>query len=591
MTTASWIALVLAVVALASAIRIAIAARRKHVSAVRTALRVAGLIASTALLYFFLQPPAGQAQQAVLKLLTANATAEDAIAGTDQIVLALPEAPAFANVARIPDLGTALRRHPSATRLLVRGVGLEVRDLDAARGRTIEFVPAALPSGITELSAPVQVPQGRRFTAHGRVAGAAGGRIELLDPAGQQRDAAALDSDGHFTLTAATGPAGRVDYRLRVHTADDTLLEELALPLDVEAGQPLRVWVLAGGPSPELKYLRRWALDAGLALRSQVSVGGGVEIGDPPLPFTAATLREFDLLVIDDRAWRDLGERGRTTLREAVREGLGVMLRLTADPGERERAVLREWGFTAETADIGRSLRLPGSETPDRTASPATDDPDATETQATDTAPLLSRRPLRLAAADGVALQHDDRGEVLALWRSEGRGRIAVWTLSDSFRLALAGRRAAHGSLWATAFSTLARPHGDSRIDLPTQVRAGERNVFCGLVDQNVVLAPDGKSTPLVPDPASRCAAYWPEQSGWHELQSGDHRRAFPVRAAEEGSALAAMARQEATRALAAASPAAETTAAASTPGSRWPWAIAWLLVSGLLWWLERRRP
>ena len=42
-------------------------------------------------------------------------------------VLALPEAPRIDGVARVPDLGTALRRHPDVERVRVLGAGLVVR--------------------------------------------------------------------------------------------------------------------------------------------------------------------------------------------------------------------------------------------------------------------------------------------------------------------------------------------------------------------------------------------------------------------------------------------------------------------------------
>jgi hypothetical protein len=603
MSAAVMLAGVLAAIALIATLRIVLSARRTPESPLRTGARLAGVIASAALLYFFLVPPDQSPRARSLTVLTAGSGGADARTDDGGLVVALPEAPAFPGVLRVPDLGTALRRFPGATPLRVRGAGLVARDRDAAAGHAIEFTPPPLPAGLVELDAPVQVGSGRRFTLRGRVEGAAQGRVELLDPAGARVDQAGLDAEGRFALAGQAGPAGRVNYRLRVSGADEGVLEELALPLEVRTGAPLRVWLLAGGPSPELKYLRRWARDAGLALRTQMAVGGGVDLGDPPLAMTPATLREFDLVVLDERAWRDLGERGRGVLRDAVREGLGVLLRLSADPDAGERRLLQEWGFAVETADLPRSLRLPGSESPDAAPisrvrsenadggdAPATDEAGA---QATDTPPLLSRRPLRLRAADGQALQRAPDGEALGLWRPEGRGRVALWTLSDSFRLVLAGRRTAQGSLWAETFATLARPSGQAPRPVPSDARVGERVALCGLGAGARVLGPDGTRTALAPDPASgnrACAAYWPASSGWHELIEGETLTAFPVRAADAAPSLAAVAVRTATEILASTASAAATAPPAPIPGPRWPWGLAWLLVSAALWWLERPR-
>ena len=602
MSTPVMLAWALAAVATIAALRIVLAARATPVSPLRTAARLAGVVASAALLYFFLLPPDAAPRPRALVVLTAGSTITDARAGADDVVVALPEAPALAGVARVPDLGTALRRFPGATPLRVRGAGLVARDRDAAGGHSIEFTPPPLPAGLVELSAPLQAGRGRRFQVQGRVEGAAGGRVELLDPAGARADQATLDAKGRFQLGASAGPAGRMDYRLRIQARDEATLEEIALPLEVRAGAPLRVWMLAGGPGPELKYLRRWAQDAGLTLRTQMAVGGGVDLGDPPLPVTAATLREFDLVVLDERSWRDLGERGRGVLREAVRGGLGLLLRLTADPGEGERRLLRDWGFTVEAADLGQSLRLPGTGTadpipvdPDTSGAGAADAPASGQAgaQATDTAPLLGRRPLRLRAADGRALRLAPDGEPLGLWRPEGRGRLALWTLSDSFRLVLAGRRAAYGSLWAETVATLARPSGQAPRPVPTDARVGQRSVFCDVGDAATVAGPDGAAVPLVRDVASggrACAAWWPSQAGWHELSVGGTRTAFAVRTVDEAPGLMAAALRGATERLAATPPAPGSSAPMPAPGPRWPWGLAWLLVSAALWWLERPR-
>ena len=592
MSTSPALALLLTTIVVVAALRVLASARRTPETKPRTAVRLLGMVTAGALLYGFLLPPDRSSPPRALTVLTAGGTAADAVPAGDGIVLALPEAPPLPGVERVPDLGTALRRYPGATPLRVRGEGLVARDHDAAIGRALEFTPPPLPTGLIELAAPVQVGSGRRFVVAGRVEGMAGGQVELLDPAGARADGAALDDTGRFRLAAVAGPAGRVDYRLRTKARDDGVRDEIALPLDVRAGAPLRLWLLAGGPGPELKYLRRWARDAGLSLHTQIGAGGGVDLGDPPLAVTAATLREFDLVVIDDRAWRDLGERGRGALREAAREGLGVLLRLTADPAPGERRVLQEWGFQVENADFARNLRLPGSETADAPAGGT--DPAGAEVRATDTAPLLSRRPLQLRAVDGVALQTATDGEALALWRPEGRGRIALWTLSDSFRLVLAGRRAAHGSLWAQTVATLARSAGPATGAVPENARVGERAILCAVAEDTWVQAPDGARVALTPDPASgarACAAYWPAQAGWHERSDGGGRVAFPVRAADSAPGLAAAATREATAALANATSATRVGPPMPMPGPRWPWGLAWLLAVAALWWLERPRP
>lgn len=586
MSPAMLLAVLFAAIVAVASLRLLRRARSGRERGWRTAALLMGQAASAVLLYFALLPPTVPAPSGTLVVLTANAGAlRDAAPG--DVVVALPEAANALGAERVPDLGSALRRHTGARPLRIVGEGLPPRDRDAALGAPLSFAPSTLPPALVELQAPTRATAGRRFDVQGRIEGGTAVSVDLMDPAGARVARAAPDKQGRFALHAIAGAPGRVDYRLQWRDKDDAVREDLALPLDVAAGAPLRLWLLAGGPSPELKFLRRWAVDAGLALRTQVSVGGGVALGDPPLQVNAATLRNFDVVLLDERAWRTIGPGGRAALREASREGLGVMLRLTGDLSSGDRSALREWGFDLAASDLPRSVRLPGTQTADAAAR-RIDGSD--EVRATDTAPVLTRRPLAATAADGVPLLRDTRGDTLALWRAEGRGRLALWLLSDSYRLALSGRDAAFGGLWAASLETLARPRGTARPALPASARVGERSAVCGLADDAALRAPDASALPLARDAATGCAAFWPTQSGWHELTLGETTAAFPVRGEDDAPGLRAAERREATQALAANGVPSSETKPLQNPGPRWPWLLAWLLLSAALWWFERAR-
>lgn len=554
----------------------------------RRALLLAGQAALAGLLWWVLVPPSQPGQGGAMVVLTEGADTAALKPAPSDRVLSLPGAPAFEGAEPVPDLGTALRRHPDARPVRVLGHGLPARDRDAARGVGIAFVPAPLPETLVALSLPDTLVRGRRFALSGRITGHAGGDVELLDPAGERLDRAVLDEGGGFRLTGLAGPPGAADYRLQWRRKGEDATDGLALPLRATEGDPLRVLVLAGGASPELKYLRRWALDGGLALGSQLRLGAGIVLGDDRAALTAARLAELDLVVIDERAWRALGAGGQATLRDAVRDGLGLLLRLGDDPNAAERRVLADWGFTVTPADVPRGLRLPGTAQADA-ATPGTED---AEVRATDAAPLLSRRPLRLAAADGAPLAIGDQDDVVALWRPEGRGRVALWTLSDSFRLALAGRQAAYGALWSQAFGTLARARGEPALAVPALAWTEERSALCGVTDDTRLIDPAGETIALAPDPATgaaACAAFWPTRAGWHLRRDGERQQPFLVRAPDEAPGLHAAQRREETAALAGRRAAART-APAPMPEPRWPWLLAWLLLAGGLWWFERSR-
>ncbi|KAF1719576.1 hypothetical protein [Pseudoxanthomonas wuyuanensis] len=557
------------------------------------------------LLYFALLPPRVETEAGTLLVLTARATAaQSGEHRSGEARVALPEAPRLAAAEPVPDLATALRRHPGTQRLRIIGAGLEPRDRDAARGFGIDYLPAPLPSGIIELQAPRQVAAGDAFRIHGRAHSVAGGSVELVDPGAQRVDRQALPEDGRFVLTGASRVAGLATFRLRLRDAKQQLLEEIPLPLQTASGAPLRVLVLAGAPGPELKYLRRWASDAGLRLHTQISVGGGLQLGDAPLALNAANLSGFDLLVVDERAWSGLGAGARGAVAEALREGLGVLLRVTGPLSDSDRRQLRALGLDPGSGRESANVRLPQTSGdnamlrarlgPGSGHAPIDDEHPGAEL------PVLSRRVLGIGGDDLVPLLHDGEGKLLAGWRAEGRGRIAVWALTDSFKLALAGRSERHGELWSQAFATLARGTAQTMPVIDDDARQGQRVAICGLDTEaeTEVTAPDGSRVPLRIDAvtgARACAAFWPQHSGWHRLQQGDQQPSpFFVHASDTASALQMARMREATLQLAGAQPPTSKTAPASGPsarrGSSWPWLLAWLLAASALWWFERSR-
>ena len=550
------------------------------------------------LLYLTLVPPPLQVEARTMTVLTAGADPAAAdMAGA--VAIALPEAPDAPDAEPMPDLATALRRHPGTARLQVIGQGLDPRDLDAARGLAVAFEPPPLPPGLVELKAPTRAAPGAGFDVHGRANAMAGGQVRLVDPAGQVVDAADLDDTGRFHLRGYARTPGLALFELRAFDADDNATSAVQVPLEITAGPAPRVLLLGGAPGPEFRQLRRWAEDAGLDLHVEVAVGRGVGLGDGPAPSTAEGFGQYDLVILDGRALAMLGQARRNALAQALGEGTGVLLCLDGEASPSARAQFAELGMpisadggTAEVvfpavddADVLRARLGPGS-------ADAPFDPGL----AGEAPPELVRRAVRPEAFDAVPLAMRGTDAVFAWWRARGRGRIGLWTLLDSHRLALAGRGDLHGSLWSSAAGLLARPVEDGAPRIGPMPRAGRRIAICGLQDPAATIsAPDGGTSTVLVDPAAgahACAAYWPRAGGWHLLHAGEQSWPFYVLAEDDAPGLAAATLRDNTlRLVGEGGPAvAGTSSAPDRRGPSWPWLLAWLGASGLLWWLERRR-
>ncbi|MCG8275118.1 carboxypeptidase regulatory-like domain-containing protein [Stenotrophomonas sp. NLF4-10] len=544
------------------------------------AMRLSALLAlqaiAAALLWLALSPPPQPMPAATLVIATADATAAELSALPAATRLRLPEAPALADAAPVPDLATALRRHPGTRELVIVGQGLPARDRGVALP-ALRFQPAAAPRGLVELQAPPVLAPGARFAVGTRVQGLPQARVELLDPAGHRVALATPGDDGRVRLGASARDAGDVAFTLRALDADGKVLDRLPVPVRVQAVPSPALRLLAGAPGPELKYLQRWAADTGARLQTGISLGGGVQLGDAPPALDAASLAKLDLLLLDERRLSALSSAQRTAIAAAMRDGLGVLLRMTGPLDGNARRALREWGLETRGGERSATVQL-------RDAAPAVED------GATPTAPSVERFDLAFAGNDVAPLLHAANGSAIGGWRAIGQGRLGVLPIADSYTMVLAGHTDAHAELWNAVLSTVARPLPVSPLrQLPAWAWAGERSALCGLPTGSEAIAPDGTRSTLLPDPhANQCSGWWPQAAGWHRIVAGDDSAGVLVIDPADARALHAQATRDATLALHASGDAGHR-ATRPLPGPRWPWLLAFVLMASLLWWLERR--
>lgn len=603
MNDAAWIASALLAIVLIGSVRTLLQQRR---SRTRSTARIVALlvlqVGAAALLYFTLLPPPVHIAAQHLTVLTGHATTASNTAA-DGTVIALPEASSRSGARVAPDLATALRLHPGTQALVVQGDGLAARDRDIALPRQVTLQPGAAPRGWVALEPPAITVPGAPFTVRARAQGVAGARAELLDPAGVVVDRAAPGRDGSVALDGVARASGHSEFSLRLLAADRHVVDTVPVPLQTDDAPGVRVLVLAGAPTPELKYLRRWAADTGLELHAQASAGAGVVLGDAPVALTAARLAATDVLILDERSVAALAPAQRTAVQQALRDGLGVLVRSSGPLTDGARQTLGRWGMATSGSNQSLPLRLAADPDPAllqarRGPQRAASAPTAAINEADSTshdAPLPALEQFNLRALDATPLLHDASGAALGGWRDVGRGRLALLPVTDSYRLVLAGRDDRHAEVWSSVVATLARP-----LAVPASVRvgsatpwAGERIALCALADGTTVRSPQGTMVALHIDPdtaGDRCAGYWPQQAGWHHLRIGTRTQAFYVFDPAHAQAMHRQQTRDATALRVATAGSTGAQAARAVPGPRWPWLLAFVLVAGLLWWLERRR-
>lgn len=548
---------------------------------------LAGLqIAIGLLLFLSLFPPSDTVRTGALIVATAGSGMPvDRQPG--DVLVAMPEAGAIEGALRTPDLATALRRFPDASEITILGQGLVPRDQEIAPQGLVFDAPAS-PPGLIEVAMPEPVAAGASFSVGGQMGSLPRGSIELVDPAGTLVSRRPVAAGARFIVTGTARTPGLALFLLRLRDSAGEVQEQLVVPVQTRSEAPPRVRVLAGAPGAETKFLRRWAENASIDLKVDIDVGAGVQLGDGRMALTRDSLAEVDLVVIDDRRWETLAATERARLRAAVSEGLGLLLRPTGVLSPSSRSEWAAMGLTLTGPDDSVATQLdPSSEIEDAAG--------VTGTRAREPLPELTRRDLADRGVQAVSLLKGLDGVPLASWRSQGRGRVGLWTITDSYALVLTGEQQRYADLWSTLFSTLARASDDSRVRIEGPILTGRRASVCRIDGSATVLAPDGTSRALLNDPLTSdhaCGAYWPTQDGWHVVRDGRGRETpFFAQSASSAPSLAAWTDRQATVALTGGEAIARGNSTTGSPGSPWPWFAGLLIVAGLLWWLERNRP
>lgn len=485
--------------------------------------------------------------------------------------LSLPGAVSSEGVGTAIDLAAALRQQ-SASALLVVGYGLDAEQLARLGSTPMQFVPGPWNSAaIVELAVPASATPGQRWEVRGRIQNPDDRfELHLIDPSGASIDQTAAATDGRFSLIATAPLSGAFVYAIELRHAEG-MQQRLPFEMRVSQASPMRGLLLAAAPSPELKFLRRWAEDAGLDLDSRIGVAPGLSLrkGNPQL--NPAVLAELDLLLLDERSWSELSVQ-KAAVVEAVRGGLGLLIRLSEPPS---KATLQDWQA------LGLKVSIEG-EVP-------------VEVELGDTGPRLRPGthlhawPIAITDAQhfsGPALEH-------SAWIALGQGRIGITELTDTYQFAQQGQADVHASLWAGLWQQLARPADvPANWQLIGRATAERRLTLCGGAGTPSLTGPKGERLIGLRDhDFPRCVAFWPRSAGrWQIEQEDTEPQLINVFEASAFESLERAERRTATQAYAATHAWQAEPVSYSNPQLLRALLLGtWLLLAGLVWWSERR--
>jgi hypothetical protein len=300
----------------------------------------------------------------------------------------------------------------------------------------------------------------------------------LLEGMGQVLDSVVVKGDSLFSLHTLPAQVGRGVYKFVAIAGKDTLEQE-NIPVEVEAGKPLKILVLASSPNAENTFLVSWLSKEGHAVASRTLVSKDkyqqvyANMAERPLgQLTPALLGDLNLVIAD--ALTVSGGGLLPMLRRQVQEkGLGLVIRVDSGGSVGKRVLLRDSMGRAEVS--------------------------------------VSR---------------------------EGMGKI-VWTRHITYSMVLAGEKKGYAAYWSSLLREAAREErvGDSwewRPEMPREEEPVRFELLTGASGMSQgVIGVDGAGSGrldsggrpvtmyLAEDgvlPYSWSGRYWPEAVGWQTV-------------------------------------------------------------------------
>lgn len=482
------------------------------------------------LLWLFLQPPQTSNSHTALTLLTPGATpaqirvaerARAAVAVDGNFLRDYDERAIQQHL----DLSSIRTTYPQATTLTVLGAGLPEAHWQADPSWEVRFEPPEPRAGLRYVRWPKRLYVGDVLAVSGHISDTDSAFIDLFDPAGDRVERVPVDGEGQFALSATIRSAGRFMYRLELTRPNGEVVESQRLPVHVAEPAPVSLLMLLSAPSFESRSVKQWAGLGGaqLAVRTAISkdryldefVGRGALTAERLDSLDRALLSEFDLVLVDQRALRELSPRAQNALYASVdQDGLGLMV-LTRDSEQRVDKAGR-FPTLEPYSERQRSLAFSTAGTEIATGSP----------EVTLATARFSTRP-----DPRDVMVRDVNGLPVAAFERSGNGRLGVSLVVDSHTLLTSGHADAHARYWRSVVEAMTQQ--DSAIE-------GEFAPELPVANQQVQLCVFGPSLPtsaqvnkthtfvLQPQayrPLEHCGYWWPDRAGWHVVTASDMTR------------------------------------------------------------------
>ncbi len=420
-------------------------------------------------------------------------------------------------VTPISDLSYLLKSNPNIRKLNIYGYGLSKTELENLKGYQVNFHPTVSPNGIVAANWPAKLKTSDVLNVQGTYQNTSNQVIKLvLKGLGKAVDSTIIEAKLNKSFSFKTNPKqiGKAVYELIALQKNDTLAKE-PVPVQVGDQTPMKVLILASFPDFEYKFLKNWLYENQypLAFRSQISKNkyasdflnlDSINLNQISTP----ALKKFDLLIIDEEELAALSPGERSSINIAVNNGMGLLIRVT---GSKALTTLSGKSNRFEIPPLkGKTLNLSLTEDHFKFS------------------PLPLEQGLFLKTNQNEqSVITEASGKTLVNSNISGYGKILISTLSSTYNWILSGEKTDYAAYWSKLLANAARKRNDIQ----------SVNIFpqFPVVHQKTRIITDlsaaGKLPTLRVDdvqlsprqnmelPFQWDALYWPQKSGWTNLQ------------------------------------------------------------------------
>ncbi|PKD18308.1 hypothetical protein APR41_03920 [Salegentibacter salinarum] len=317
--------------------------------------------------------------------------------------------------------------------IFVLGSGIRDYDRWQFEDLPVTYLPGETPSGIVKLNFKQQKQVGDKLELRGEfLAPKPGTQLVLKDAGGISVDSIVftLEENTNFKLSTDLKAAG--DYVFNIVEKDSLgeILNRNPFTVKVDKKENLRILILNSYPTFEIKYLKNFLAESGheLVVKNRITTGRfkfeffNTKRGNLGR-LQQSNLEDFELLILDSGALRNLSSAERNALQNLVREaGLGVL-------------ILGEANILNSLGDFSVFALQRVS---------------ATEAVLDDFPEIaIGKQPYQLKPKFGLEEIHRSNSSILSAYKRFGQGRIGTTLLESTWQLQLEGKQESYQQIWS----------------------------------------------------------------------------------------------------------------------------------------------